>query len=101
MSGDPNEGEPVELPLEDSIDLHPFQPRDVKEVVLAYLEEAIEAGFEEVRIIHGRGIGAQRDVVRKVLKTHSRVVSYSDAPAERGGWGATIARLAQGGEAEL
>ncbi|MEM1250354.1 MAG: Smr/MutS family protein [Acidobacteriota bacterium] len=93
--------EPVELPLEDSIDLHPFRPRDVKEVVLAYLEEALEAGFVEVRIIHGRGVGTQREIVRKVLERHEQVVSFSDAPAERGGWGATIARLAHGGRIEL
>ena len=90
--GDP---EVVELPLEDFIDLHPFRPKETREVVLAYLEQAIEEGFTEVRIIHGRGIGTQREIVRKTLERHSGVARFADAPGERGGWGATIAWLAQ------
>lgn len=101
MSDELERDEAVELPLEDSIDLHPFRPRDVKEVVLAYLEEAVEAGFTEVRIIHGRGTGTQREVVRKTLERHRDVMRFADAPAERGGWGATIAHLARSGPSEL
>ncbi|HVS62551.1 MAG TPA: Smr/MutS family protein [Thermoanaerobaculia bacterium] len=85
---------PIELPIEDSIDLHPFQPREIKEVVASYLDEAWERGFSEVRIIHGRGIGQQRQTVRKVLERDPRVVSFADAGPERGGWGATLARFA-------
>jgi DNA-nicking Smr family endonuclease len=85
--------DPVELPIEDAIDLHAFAPRDVREVVLSYLEAAHEAGFVEVRIIHGRGIGAQRETVRALLARHPLVRGFSDAPPERGGWGATIVRL--------
>jgi len=84
---------PVVLPIEDSFDLHAFQPREVASVVEAYIESAIGAGLTEVRIIHGRGIGTQREIVRKVLERHPGVVEFADAPAERGGWGATIARL--------
>jgi hypothetical protein len=84
---------PVEIPVEDSIDLHPFPPRDVPDVVDAYLEEAVEKGFTEVRLIHGRGIGLQRDRVQKLLARHSLVSGFHDAPADRGGWGATIAYL--------
>jgi hypothetical protein len=84
---------PVEIPVEDSIDLHPFPPRDVPDVVDAYLEGAIEKGFTEVRLIHGRGIGVQRDRVQKLLARHPLVSGFHDAPADRGGWGATIAYL--------
>ena len=84
---------PVEIPIEDSIDLHPFPPRDVPDVVDAYLEVAVEEGFTEVRLIHGRGIGVQRDRVQKLLARHPLVSGFHDAPPDRGGWGATIAYL--------
>jgi dsDNA-specific endonuclease/ATPase MutS2 len=86
--------EEVVLPVEDHIDLHPFRPRDVRSVVEAYLEQAIEAGFHEVRLIHGRGIGVQREIVRSLLERHPNVVGFGDAPPGRGGWGATVVRLA-------
>ena len=81
------------LPIEDFIDLHPFHPREIRSVVESYLEEAVRLGFAEVRLIHGRGIGVQREAVRSVLEKNPLVRDFSDAPAERGGWGATIARL--------
>ena len=87
--------DPVEVPLTDALDLHAFQPRDVKDLVGHYLDEAHARGFREVRVIHGRGIGAQREIVRAVLARHPKVASYADAPPERGGWGATIVRLAE------
>ncbi len=86
---------PVEIPIEDSIDLHSFPPRDVPDVVDAYLETAIGKGFREVRLIHGRGIGVQRDRVQKLLARHPLVSGFHDAPADRGGWGATVAYLKQ------
>ncbi|HUS05544.1 MAG TPA: Smr/MutS family protein, partial [Bryobacteraceae bacterium] len=70
-----------------------FAPRDIKPAVEAYLEEAHIAGFRHVRIIHGRGIGFQREAVRKILASTSFVESFQDAPAEAGGWGATLATL--------
>jgi dsDNA-specific endonuclease/ATPase MutS2 len=85
--------DPVALPVEDSIDLHAFRPRDVREVVGSYLDAAIEAGFDEVRVIHGRGIGVQRETVRSILSRHPAVLGFRDAPPERGGWGSTIVRL--------
>jgi DNA-nicking Smr family endonuclease len=85
--------EPIELPIEDFIDLHAFRPRDVRDVVESYLEQALEAGLEEVRLIHGRGIGVQREAVRALLERHPGVLEFHDAPPERGGWGATIVRL--------
>ncbi len=83
----------VNLPIEDAIDLHAFAPRDVKDVVASYLEAARESGFREVRIIHGRGIGSQREMVRALLSRHPQVASFADAPPDRGGWGATIVFL--------
>jgi len=83
----------VELPIEDAIDLHPFQPREIADVVAAYLDAAWERGFEEVRIIHGRGIGQQRRTVRRLLERDPRIASFTDAGPERGGWGATVARF--------
>ena len=85
--------EPLEIPLSDVFDLHTFAPRDVKDAVEAYLEEAHGRGLTALRIIHGRGIGVQRETVRKVLERTPWVLDYRDAPAEAGGWGATIVTL--------
>lgn len=82
--------EPVELPIEDVFDLHTVAPRDVRAAVEAYLEAAREKGFQGVRIIHGRGIGVQREAVRKILAGTPFVRSFEDAPLEAGGWGATV-----------
>jgi dsDNA-specific endonuclease/ATPase MutS2 len=79
--------------ITDVFDLHSFVPRDVKAAVEAYLEEAHTLGFSAVRIIHGRGIGVQRETVRKVLSRTSFVQGFTDAPPEAGGWGATIVTL--------
>jgi dsDNA-specific endonuclease/ATPase MutS2 len=89
--------EPVAvLEIEDSIDLHGFQPRDVLSVVEDYLEAAIEKGYAEVRLIHGRGKGVQRARIQALLAQHDRVAHFRDAPAARGGWGATIVTLIVG-----
>ena len=87
---DEHDPDDVVLPIEDAIDLHAFQPRDVKDVVGSYLEAARASGFREVRIIHGRGIGMQRETVRAVLANDPHVASFGDAPPNRGGWGATV-----------
>jgi DNA-nicking Smr family endonuclease len=84
---------PVPIPIEDALDLHPFAPRDVVSVVDEYLSEAAARGLREVRLIHGRGIGAQRQAVRALLQDHPLVAAFQDAPPERGGWGATIVVL--------
>jgi len=86
--------EPFRIPIEDVLDLHTVSPRDIKPVVEEYLSETRRLGFPAVRIIHGRGIGAQRDMVRRVLASKDFVADFADAPAEAGGWGATIATLA-------
>ena len=88
--------EAIVLPIEDSIDLHPFSPKDIPSVVEEYLEQCRQAGFHEVRLIHGRGKGIQRRVVQSLLQKHPWIVSFKDAPPERGGWGATVVELKQG-----
>ena len=79
------------LPIEDSLDLHTFQPREVKELLDDYLEAACEKGFREVLIIHGKGEGVLRRRVQAILKKHPRVLSLHQADASSGGWGATVA----------
>ena len=86
--------EPVRIPVTDVLDLHSVPPRDVEGVVEEYLAESHRLGFKALRIIHGRGIGVQRETVRKVLGRTSFVAAYGDAPAEAGGWGATLVTLA-------
>jgi dsDNA-specific endonuclease/ATPase MutS2 len=85
--------EPVTIPITDVFDLHTIQPREVKLVVEEYLQEARRLGFRSVRIIHGKGKGVQREVVRSILERTSFVVDWTDAPPEAGGLGATIVRL--------
>jgi DNA-nicking Smr family endonuclease len=87
------EPEQVILPIEDSLDLHAFAPRDVRSLVGEYLDQAAARGLREVRLIHGKGIGAQRAIVRGVLARHPAVAEFFDGPPERGGWGATVVRL--------
>lgn len=85
--------EPVEIEIADVFDLHTIPPRDVKRVVEEYLEIAREKGFPVVRIIHGKGIGVQREMVRTILARTDFVLDWTDAPPEAGGLGATIVRL--------
>lgn len=87
------EEEPVPIPITDVFDLHSVPARDVEAVVEAYLEEARRLGFTALRIIHGRGIGVQREIVRNVLARTPGIVEFGDAPAEAGGWGATVVTL--------
>lgn len=84
---------PIEIEITDSIDLHAFHPRDVKAVVTEYLKEAHKKGFRVVRIIHGKGVGFQRETVRKLLSETDFVKSFNSAPEFSGSWGATIAQL--------
>ena len=85
--------EPVEIEITDSLDLHAFQPRDVRAVIEAYLKEARKKGFRLVRIIHGKGIGVQREIVRKVLSENTHVKSFKNADDLSGNWGATVAEF--------
>jgi len=85
--------EPVEIEITDIFDLHTIPPRDVKRVVEEYLRLAHEKGFKCVRIIHGKGIGVQREMVRTILARTPFVSDWTDAPPEAGGLGATIVSL--------
>jgi dsDNA-specific endonuclease/ATPase MutS2 len=82
--------DPIRLPITDVFDLHSVPPRDVAGIVREYLLEARHRGFRWVRIVHGRGIGVQREIVRSILARADFVEEFRDAPAEAGGWGATI-----------
>ena len=82
--------EPVVIEITDVFDLHTIPPRDVKAVVEEYLRLAHEKGFAVARIIHGKGIGVQREMVRKILARTSFVKSWAEAPSDAGGLGATI-----------
>jgi len=85
--------EPFQFLIDGVLDLHTFQPRQAKELVLDYLEACRERGILQVRIIHGKGIGQLRQMVRTVLSRHPGVISYSDDHAMLGGWGATLVQL--------
>lgn len=90
--------QPITVEITDVFDLHTIAPRDVKLVVEEYLFEARRLGFLSVRIIHGKGIGVQREMVRSILARTSFVMDFMDAPPEAGGRGATIAHLRLGNE---
>ena len=83
---------PVPIPIERELDLHAFTPRDIPSVVEEYIDAAAAAGFDEVRLVHGRGRGVQRGIVQSVLDRHARVLEFWDDAASS--LGATIVRLA-------
>jgi dsDNA-specific endonuclease/ATPase MutS2 len=85
--------EPVVIEFRDVIDLHSIPPKHVRAVVEDYLEQARERGVRYIRIIHGKGIGVQREMVRSILARTAYVIDYKDAPLEAGGWGATVVTL--------
>lgn len=91
MNQRPEDDEPVRIPIEAEIDLHAFAPRDIPSVVEEYINEAHAAGFREVRLVHGRGIGVQRVAVQRALERHTLVESFSDD--SRSHLGATVASL--------
>ena len=91
--GAESEEEIVAVPITDVLDLHSFRPADTMDVVREYLNEILQTGIREVRIIHGRGIGVQRRSLRGLLERHPRVTHFEDAPPEAGGWGATLVTL--------
>ena len=84
---------PVEIPIDGTLDLHTFHPREVSSLVPEYLEQCRMAGIYEVRVIHGKGRGILRKSVHAVLGRLDYVESWALAPAERGHWGATIVKL--------
>lgn len=98
IEDDPNLfAEPIEMEITDSIDLHAFRPKDVKAVLIVYLGEARAKGFRFVRIIHGKGVGVQREIVRNVLAETDFVKGFKSGDEFSGGWGATVAELNMSG----
>ena len=85
---------PIEIPITDTFDLHPFQPKEIRDVAREYLIEAHARGFRQVRLIHGRGIGVQRERIRSLLAELEFVEGFQDADGSGGGWGATVVLLA-------
>ncbi|MFV0387890.1 MAG: Smr/MutS family protein [Pyrinomonadaceae bacterium] len=86
--------EPFEIELTDTLDLHSFAPKNVRSVTEEFIKEAHRKGFEFVRVIHGKGIGVQREIVRSVVSGLSFVESFSDADEfSGGGKGATVVKL--------
>ncbi len=92
--------QPAELAITDVLDLHSFPPREVGDLVRTWLDEAAAAGLRRLRIIHGKGIGAQRQQVRTLLARDRRVTGFGDAPPEAGGWGATWVNLGGAGRGD-
>ena len=84
---------PVEFPIDGTLDLHTFNPRDVKELLPHYLNACREKGIYEVRIIHGKGTGMLRETVYSIIKKMPTVVSFRHAGEDAGGWGATLVIL--------
>ena len=84
---------PVRIPVEDVLDLHTFRPQDIPALLDDYFAACQEKGLFSVRIIHGKGKGVLKKRVQSVLKKNPRVASYTDAPPESGGWGATLVAL--------
>lgn len=93
MRAVPDDQSPVAIPITDTLDLHPFQPSEIKDVAREYLLEAHARGLRQVRLIHGRGIGVQRERIRSLLETLDFVDAYHDADGSGGGWGSTVVLL--------
>ena len=87
------ESEPMELPIDGILDLHAFQPKEVKDLLPDYLTACREQGILQVRVIHGKGTGALRQTVHAILGRLPEVASYRLAGEDAGGWGATLVKL--------
>ena len=86
--------DPIEIPITDTLDLHPFRPDEIKDVAREYLIEAHRLGITQVRLIHGRGIGVQRERIRSLLRELDFILDFEDADPSGGGWGSTVVLLA-------
>jgi len=84
---------PVEMPIDGILDLHTFQPQEVKRLVSDYIDECLKRGILELRIIHGKGTGTLRAIVRSALEKNPHVAGFKDADLSAGGWGATLVSL--------
>ncbi|MFW9770304.1 MAG: Smr/MutS family protein [Candidatus Thorarchaeota archaeon] len=91
-----NEQDPIEYPIDGTLDLHQFRPDEVRDVVRDYIDACLERGIHALRIIHGKGIGVQREIVRSVLEKHPAVESFRHEGGSGGSWGATVVDLKRG-----
>ena len=85
--------DPIKIPIEDTLDLHTFRPNEVADLLSDYFAECIKTGIFSVRVVHGKGTGALKKRVQGILKKNPLVASFTDAPPEAGGWGATLVEL--------
>lgn len=85
--------EPVVVPIDGTLDLHTFNPKELPSLLTEYISACREEGIYHLRIIHGKGKGIQRARVQSLLSKNLLVGSYGDAPAGSGGWGATVVEL--------
>ena len=85
--------DPIEIPITDTLDLHPFRPDEIKDVAREYLIEAHRLGFTQIRLIHGRGIGVQRERIRSLLRELDFILDFEDADPSGVGWGSTVVLL--------
>ncbi|MGD8368334.1 MAG: Smr/MutS family protein [Desulfobacterales bacterium] len=92
---DENQLPPVQIPITGELDLHTFRPAEVSDLLDDYFDQCVSRGIYSVRIIHGKGTGALKKRVRTILDRHPLVKTYTDAPADAGGWGATCVALAR------
>jgi DNA-nicking Smr family endonuclease len=89
----PRDDQPIEYPIDGTLDLHQFAPSETKDVVEVYIAACLERGILAIRIVHGKGIGVQREIVRSLLEKHPNVISFRHEEGSGGGWGATVADL--------
>lgn len=88
-----DDSEPVQFPIDGTLDLHQFRPDETRDAVLEYIAECRRRGILAIRIVHGKGIGVQREIVRALLATHPQVESFRHEEGSGGGWGATVVNL--------
>ena len=86
---------PLEYPIDGTLDLHQFSAKETREVVLEYIDACLEQGIRSLRIVHGKGIGVQREIVRSLLRDHPKVRSFRQEGGSGGGWGATVVDLGE------
>ncbi len=89
----PSNGEPIEYPIDGTLDLHQFSPKETRQAVLDYIEACLKRDILQLRIVHGKGIGVQREIVHSLLRKHPNVVSFRQESGSGGGWGATVVDL--------
>lgn len=87
-----HDDKPIEYPIDGILDLHQFSPKETRDVVESYIEACLERGIFQLRIVHGKGIGVQREIVHSLLKKHPQVVSFRLDPGSSS-WGATLVNL--------